>query len=71
MSRPLLLLGLGAAVGYAYGFRDAQQHDETVVRRAIAYAMAHAGGGARKYNSDLDGRAAPSEDARADSAARP
>ena len=62
MSRPLLLIGLGAAVGYAYGFRDAQQHDETVVRRAIEYAVAHAGGGARgKYNSDLDGRAGAGE----------
>ncbi|HEY0780119.1 MAG TPA: hypothetical protein VGD56_19290 [Gemmatirosa sp.] len=64
MSRPLLLLALGAAAGYAAGFHDAQQHDETVVRRVIGHLVAHAGGGARgKYDSDLDGRAAPSESA--------
>ncbi len=69
MSRPLLLLALGAAAGYAAGFRDAQQHDETVVRRVIEQVVAHAGGSARgKYDSDLDGRASPSDGA--DSTAR-
>lgn len=69
MSRPLLLLALGAAAGYAAGFRDARQHDETVVRRVIEQMVARAGGSARgKYNSDLDGRASPTDGA--DSTAR-
>ncbi|GJG87828.1 hypothetical protein tb265_30090 [Gemmatimonadetes bacterium T265] len=69
MSRPLFLLALGAAAGYAAGFRDAQHHDETVVRRVIEQIVAHAGGGARgKYDSDLDGRAGAADGA--DSTAR-
>lgn len=66
MSRPLLLLALGASVGYAYGFRDAQRHDETLVRRVIERVIERAGGSARgKYSSDLDGRAGPGEDSTA------
>ncbi len=62
MSRPLLLLALGGAVGYAVGFRDAQLHEQTVVRRVIEQMVSRAGGSARgKYDSDLDGRAAPSD----------
>ena len=62
MFRPLLLLALGAAAGYAAGFRDAQQHDETIVRRVIEQVVARAGGSARgKYDSDLDARANASE----------
>ncbi len=69
MSRPLLLIALGAAVGYAVGFRDAQQHDETVVRRVIDHVVMRAGGSARgKYDSDLDGR--PGGPEGADSSAR-
>ena len=69
MSRRLFLLALGAAAGYAAGFRDAQRHDEPVVRRVVERIVAHAGGAARgKYSSDLDGRAGPGEDA--DSTAR-
>ena len=69
MSRPLLLLALGAAAGYAYGFRDGHAHDQTVIRRVAERLVARAGGSARgKYNPDVDAEAArdasPAEPAR-------
>lgn len=54
MPRVLLLLAVGAAVGYVYGFRDARAHDRNVVERILD----RAGGSARgKYNPDVDGGA--------------
>lgn len=68
MSRPLLLLALGLAAGYAIGFRDARTHDQTVVRRVAEELLARAGGSARgKYNPDVDDEA---ERATADPAPR-
>jgi hypothetical protein len=58
VSRPLLLIGLGLAAGYAIGFRDARTHDRTVVRRVAESVLARAGGSARgKYTPDVDAEA--------------
>lgn len=58
VTRPLLLLAAGLAAGYAFGFRDAQTHDRTVIRRVAEDVLARAGGSARgKYNPDVDGEA--------------
>lgn len=58
MTRPLLLIGLGLAAGYAIGFRDAKTHDQPVVRRVAEAVLARAGGSARgKYTPDVDAAA--------------
>jgi ribonuclease HI len=53
---PLLLLGLGLAAGYAYGFRDARTHDQTIIRRTADAVLARAGGSARGRYTPRRGR---------------
>lgn len=48
MVRLVLILALGAVIGYAYGFRDAKHNEETVVARFIE----RVGGEARSYSSN-------------------
>ena len=51
MLRIFLILAIGAAIGYGYGFRDAQKHEQTVVSRVLE----RLGGNARQYSSnDVD-----------------
>ena len=51
MMRILLILLVGAALGYGYGFRDAQTNEKTVVARVLD----RLGGDARQYSSnDVD-----------------
>jgi hypothetical protein len=58
VSRPILLIGLGLAAGYAYGFRDARTHDQTILRRTADAVLARAGGSARgRYTPDVDAEA--------------
>ena len=49
MLRFLLVLLLGAALGYAYGFHDAQLHDKSIAGRAVD-RVAGFGGQAREYS---------------------
>lgn len=52
MYKIVLVLCIGFAAGYTFGFQDAQEHDETIVTRTLE----RAGGAARgKYNQDVDG----------------
>lgn len=46
MIRILLILLIGGALGYGYGFRDARMNKETVVTRVLD----RLGGDARKYS---------------------
>lgn len=51
MFKIVLLLFVGFAAGYSYGFKDSKAHEEDVVTRTIEQI----GGSARgKYNQDLD-----------------
>lgn len=50
MLRTILILCLGAVIGYSYGFRDALTHDQTVVARALD-RVAQMGGDGRKYSA--------------------
>ena len=51
MFKILLVLCIGFAAGYSFGFRDAKTHDETIVARTIE----RVGGANRgKYNQDVD-----------------
>ena len=51
MLRILLILAIGAALGYGYGFRDAQTHEKMLVSRVLD----RLGGDARQYSSnDVD-----------------
>lgn len=51
MVRLLLILLIGAAAGYGFGFRDAQQHEKMLVTRVLE----RLGGDARQYSSnDVD-----------------
>ncbi len=51
MVRIALILLLGFAAGYAYGFKDAQTNDENVITRAVE----RVGGSNRgKYRTDVD-----------------
>ncbi len=52
MVKTLLLIAVGVAIGYSYGYKDAKQHDKTVYERLIDRAGAAARG---KYdpNSQL------------------
>lgn len=52
MVRILLILVIGAAIGYGYGFRDAQHNEKMVVSRVLE----RLGGDARQYSTnDVDG----------------
>lgn len=47
----ILLIGLGATLGYFAGFNDARAHDENVVERLVA----RAGGSSREnVKTDVD-----------------
>lgn len=47
----ILVLVIGIAVGYSYGFSDARQHSRNIVVRLVD----HVGGSNRgKYNQDID-----------------
>ncbi|HEX3160440.1 MAG TPA: hypothetical protein VHQ45_18105 [Gemmatimonadaceae bacterium] len=35
MLKMLFVLAIGVAVGYGYGYKDARQHDQTVVTRIL------------------------------------
>jgi hypothetical protein len=49
----LLILLVGGAVGYTYGFKDAQVHKHPIVTRIVS----RVGGSNRdKYNEDIDKR---------------
>ena len=50
-----MLLAIGVAIGYTYGYKDARRHDRPVVERLIDRAGASARG---KYDSNIDRRAA-------------
>lgn len=51
MVRTLLILAIGVAIGYVYGYKDAKTHDKTVVERVLD----RVGGSARgRYSSDVD-----------------
>ena len=51
MFKIVLLLLLGFAAGYTYGFQDSKEHDEDVLTRTVE----RVGGSARgKYNQDVD-----------------
>lgn len=55
MLRLACLLALGVILGYSWGWKDARQHEKTVVERVLD----RAGGSARgKYDQNLDQRAA-------------
>ncbi|HEX5581246.1 MAG TPA: hypothetical protein VFX39_06670 [Gemmatimonadaceae bacterium] len=48
MVRVLLVLAIGVAIGYMYGFGDAKQHDQNVVARYLD----RVGGDARSYSAN-------------------
>jgi hypothetical protein len=53
MFKIVLILAIGFAAGYTYGFKDSKEHDVDVVTRTIE----RVGGSARgKYNQDVDGQ---------------
>ena len=50
----ILVLVLGLAIGYSYGFNDAKKNDRTIFARAVGKV----GGASRdKVRNDLDARA--------------
>ena len=51
MVKTLLVLAVGVAIGYAYGYKDAKTHQKTIVERVLDHAGASARG---KYDPDLD-----------------
>jgi hypothetical protein len=56
--RTFVLLAIGVAIGYTYGFKDARRHDKIIVERLLDRAGASARG---KYKSDIDRQAAMAE----------
>jgi hypothetical protein len=56
--RTFVLLAIGVAIGYTYGFKDARRHEKMVVERLLDRAGASARG---KYRTDLDRQAAMAE----------
>ena len=53
--RTLLILAAGLAVGYWYGFRDAQTHTQPLQRRMAGTMVQKAGGASReRVQSDVD-----------------
>jgi hypothetical protein len=51
MLKYAIVLCIGLAAGYEFGFKDGKDHDEGIVTRTID----HLGGSARgKYNNDVD-----------------
>ena len=50
----ILVLAIGLAIGYGYGFKDAKKHNKSVVSRVLD----RVGGSNRgKYDQDLDKKA--------------
>jgi hypothetical protein len=55
--RTLFVLAAGLAVGYWYGFRDAQTHELPLQRRVAGEMVQKAGGSSRsRVTSDVDGQ---------------
>jgi hypothetical protein len=55
--RYVFALLLGAAAGYAYGFRDAQSHDKSVLVRVVGRAIDRIDAATRdKMGGDADAR---------------
>jgi hypothetical protein len=53
----LFTLLLGAALGYIFGFKDAQTHEKNIFARSTSSAVGKVGGSNRKnMDGDLDGR---------------
>jgi len=53
MFKILFILAVGIAIGYGYGWSDAQSHDKNVVTRLVE----RVGGGNRdRYTNDIDAR---------------
>jgi hypothetical protein len=53
----LFTLLLGAALGYTFGFQDAQKHEKNIFARSTSSAVGKVGGSNRKnMDGDLDGR---------------
>ena len=53
MLKTLIILLIGLAIGYTYGFSDAKKHDRTIFARAVGKV----GGSTRgKVGNDLDSR---------------
>lgn len=53
MVKTLFILAIGAAIGYAYGYKDARTHDTSIVTRALE----NVGGKARgqyRYDGNQD-----------------
>lgn len=54
----IVILLIGMAVGYSYGFRDSKQHEKTIFTRTIE----RVGGSNRgKYDQDLEKKAREAE----------
>lgn len=51
MVKTLLLLAVGVAIGYVYGYKDAKVHDKMVVERMLDRAGASVRG---KYDTNVD-----------------
>jgi hypothetical protein len=53
--RTFFVLAAGLFVGYLYGFRDAQTHDQPLQRRVAGQIAQKAGGASRsRVQSDVD-----------------
>ncbi len=53
MFKFLIILGFGVAVGYGYGWKDAQQHDKNIAERLVD----RVGGETRaRMGNDIDAR---------------
>ncbi|MEO7964573.1 MAG: hypothetical protein ABIT38_11785 [Gemmatimonadaceae bacterium] len=53
MFRYLLVLSIGIAAGYTFGFKDAKEHEQSIVTRTVE----RIGGNARgEYANDIDGQ---------------
>jgi hypothetical protein len=53
MFKIIFLLALGLAIGYAYGFQDAQTHEKNVVSRLVERV---GGDNRHSYSNDVDGQ---------------
>ncbi len=53
MKKAILFIAIGIALGYSYGWRDAQRYDENVVTRVV-----HRVGGSNRehFQADVDGK---------------
>ncbi len=52
MFKIVLVLGIGFAAGYTFGFDDAQEHDKPYLTRTVEKVEGWSRG---KYNQDVDG----------------